>query len=309
MKMIDILNRHNIDINSLSSKLPSQQNSKESLDYIEKSFTFLSKELTYIANSLVGTKIEKGHFKLKIQNFTNKIIIQINTIFLLYSINQVEDEENLKIDFQTIHIVIRSIIETVLMFSYIYIIPKSEDKQYFHHLVWEFTDLQNLVNDKSFSDENSNIKAIELVINERYEDLRNELESNKYFIQLNKKLKYKILKQSQCRYDKSWSDLASDFGLERTKFNRVYSDLCSYSHSGNNSIITDYLPSNLKLAILGDSLFYLLIIFSMFIIKYCMVTKKANDELSKNEKLLNYLSNIVQSASEKNIIIKEKFIQ
>jgi len=307
-RMNDILNKYNIDLNSLNSGIPSEQKSKEFLDYIEQSFGFLSGEFTKIANSLVGIDIGKGNFKLKIQNFANKILLQFDTIFLLIQLNNKIDSDKSALDYQSIHIILRSIIEAILMFSYIYTSPKTEDEKYFRHLVWEFTDLQNIEKKKISHDDNSVAKAIELIINERYNNLYNEIQSNRYFINLSKRFKDKIIKYSQSRYDKNWSDIAVDFGLEKTRFDNVYSELCSYSHSGNNSIISNLIPFNLKVALLSHNLFYTLIIFSMFIIDYCYVTDKANEELSNNEKLIDRLRAIIYTAWYEKIIIKEVFL-
>jgi hypothetical protein len=271
------------------------------------SVNFFIDHFVIITNALVGKKATKGSFKLKIQLFAGKIVLMLSTIMHL-----TKGTPHLKkepIDDYSIYTLIRAFIETYLTFENIYVIPKTDEEKEFRHLVWDLTDTQRLISSNKFYSKESPLSSlIKAKILKRYKRLRKELESNKHFIKLSQKDKDKIILKSDARFDTNWQKIAVESGIESQFFRGMYSDLCSYAHSGCNAIIKSLSPNELQIKILEFYLSYIVLFFAMFIIDYCMLTDEANEALEKDKELVAALSMFVQSSSKNNIIVKDRFV-
>jgi hypothetical protein len=216
MNFIEKLKEVGIDTNLIEevyeNDIPTDEKINDNLDTIKEICIYLLEEFENLAKANTGYVLGDDKFLNVIQNFANKIIRQTNSVFyLLHSGEFIPDTLN-EIDCQSISILIRSLIETVLMFCYIYVIPETMEHKKFKYLVWEFTELQeNIRRDKEISTKEDIFTKF---YNERYEYLKNELLNDTHFKTLKKEYKDKILKRNQARYDCSWSDIAKKLGID-----------------------------------------------------------------------------------------------
>lgn len=294
MNFLDKLKEAGIDTNLIEqvylNDIPTDDQINDNLDNLKEICIYLLEEFENLAKANTGSVLGDDKFLNVIQNFANKIIRQTNSVFyLLHSEEFIPDTLN-EIDCQSISILIRSLIETVLMFCYIYVIPETMEHKKFKYLVWEFTELQeNIRRDKEISTKEDIFTKF---YNERYEYLKNELLNDTHFKTLKKEYKDKILKCNQARYDCSWSDIAKKLGIDIKYFNIEYSTLCSHSHSGNFSIITDVIPVNVKIDLLLEHLRYFIKLLALFIFGYSQVTEITKLQLKNNLKLVQTINRL-----------------
>lgn len=135
-------------------------------------------------------------------------------------------------DHASINVLARVAFETYFTFFFIYCDGGcSLEEHRFRHLLWKLSaplDRQefNLVSEAAIQKLALDKQAIERMLA--------ELESNKVFLALEKKLRKKAI-NGEWRLNRSWADLAETAGFDKQTFRTVYSYLCSYAHAGGLS--------------------------------------------------------------------------
>jgi hypothetical protein len=142
---------------------------------------------------------------------------------------QFEDHEP-TIDFASISILARSVLETYLTLHYLFVSPVDEDERQFKLHAWYLGGLDRIKYKPAFSD---NLKKYEEEMT-RAMELREAIKQTGYFQRLNEQGKKGVLK-GNWRIG-AWVDLAKKAGFDEGYFRKQYLFLSAYVHSNNLSV-------------------------------------------------------------------------
>jgi hypothetical protein len=205
-------------------------------DLVHSQLLTLIDHFILVANSIKGLTLQSSVPKRFVEPLAKKTISHIISSLSLFEGTKFRLSDNTYIqtvDFSSIAVLTRAALETYLTFNYIFVSPKENMDKEFRYYCW---DLAGIIEREEFPtlDEQSNkVKRNEKVIKEQ---IKKELESNKYYQKLSKSEK-RFLEKGNWRLGKSWNDLALLAGFNKNYFKYLYSYLCSYSHSGRLSIL------------------------------------------------------------------------
>lgn len=183
-------------------------------------------------------------------------------------------EINLRIfDLATLNVIARAIIENFLVFYYVFIEPQNKEEEDFRYMTYH---LSGLIERQNYPIESPQGKII--LSNEKkvIDSIISKLEKNKYFLEMKKEDKNKLLNWGEWRF-KGWSNIALSAGLNESNSKAFYKLLCGYSHSGSLSLqqIHQTVSKQDKIKLFNGTLSLLKIAIANMIISYCHYFPKA----------------------------------
>jgi len=250
---------------------------------MDKEFLILQKILLSIIQANKGVPALNDDRVIDAESLAVKLFEHSASISYLYSDTFISEISLRIFDLATLNVVSRAILENFLVFYYLFVDPKNMEEEDFRYFSYR---LSGLIERKNYPIESPQGKII--LENEKkiIDRLLNQLEKNKYYIELSRENKRRLLEWGEWRI-KGWSQIALSAGLNHSNSNAFYKFLCGYSHSGSLSLQQNHqtVRKEEKIKLFDGTLSLLKIAISNMIISYCTYFPKA---------LKHYLENIDQ---------------
>jgi len=200
-----------------------------------KALNRLVEILTFSVEDFMGSAIAKSnHYALMIGK---KILDHCISVLNLSNKQTYYFSNNTRIefiDFPTIAVITRSIVESYLAFNHIFINSNSEEEAKFKWLVYDLAGYFERQSFKATIEEHIKIKEEEV---KSIQILREQIKDNPFFTSFSEKQQKQLLQKENWKLFNSWGDLAVKAGYDSEAFNQTYKYLCSYVHSGRLSIL------------------------------------------------------------------------
>ncbi|WP_294312661.1 DUF5677 domain-containing protein [uncultured Chryseobacterium sp.] len=215
----------------------------DNIDYLINNMKSTSRAFLQIINSLY-----KGEPKLKdrevfIESLNMRILIAMNSIIKLtegiYLETNTQKSTIRIIDFPSINILARSIIESFLTLEYLFYNDLKEDEKEFRFLVWRVSGYKSRQNFFQENDRKKIKKDIDKKLNSELEEIEKlllEIEKSPYYNKLNKQKLWKLDNYGIPRLN-SWSTLLELSMLQTQMFQQSYKLYSNYAHSEFISLI------------------------------------------------------------------------
>ncbi len=183
-------------------------------------------------------------------------------------------------DYSSANIVVRSALEAYLTFFDIFVRPDDYERDFLLK-VWDMNDFKGRLKITASSKEGK--EKIESIINQ-VNVLQKNLESDQYFLRLNKNQKKKAVK-GDWRLGRTWLELANSAGFSEKLFYGAYGMLSSEAHSGKTSInkLQSTLSQESQMAQLALPLKYGLIVMSQLIFNYAKLYPEGSFEFDSEK--------------------------
>ncbi|TVL99889.1 MAG: hypothetical protein CV087_16200 [Candidatus Brocadia sp. WS118] len=193
----------------------------------------------------------------------------------------------------SINVLGRAALESFLVFHYVFIEPRSDDEKDFRYYLWlhaSYLDRQKFLTrsedgKKQLNDEKKIIDA-----------LKEKINNNSVFKQLDEKKKKKLVEKGQWRLQ-SWTDIGMSAGLSEILAKQFYSFLCIYAHSGCQSAqqVGNAETAETQKDLCVATMKLIMIVMANMIKVYCQMFVKPKDVRQKDEdakKLIDQWVNI-----------------
>ncbi len=182
-------------------------------------------------------------------------------------------------DASTINVTTRAALESLLVFAYLFELPKSEEEGEFNFYSWAISDLmiRQHVKPKNAKEENTLRDDKEKIL-----EFTTKLKKNPYFLNLKTADQKRILKGD--RRIEGWIKIGKSMGFDSRIIEWTYTYLCSYSHSGYLSILQlqTAIREGHKSPPLNAIVATIRIILANMIDLYCIKFPFAKEELYKD---------------------------
>lgn len=274
------------------------------LDFLKKNMGQLDENKTHLVDliqlnnelieSLANAKIQVPEWKSYLSSLINKIIITSFSTVELTKGKDINDSKNEYsahiIDYSSIFILTRAIIENYLTLNYIYFNSLPEDEKHFRFLLWE---VSGLVSRQQYEPKNKQFKAQRVKEKRIIDDIKRDIKLLPEFKRL-RQAHIKKLEQYGLPRIESWHKLLEVSDLNNI-FASSYSLFSSYAHSEFISILQlkkTSLNSNNKIVQDHVTLCIMIIkVVNCLVIKHLMVNFKTA-EIIYNTKSENLKSSI-----------------
>lgn len=183
-------------------------------------------------------------------------------------------------DSGSINVLGRAALESFLVFHYVFVEPQSDDEKDFRYYLWlhaSYIDRQKFPyrseeGKKQLTDEKNIIDA-----------LKEKIDNNNMFKQLDEKKKKKLLK-GEWRLQ-SWTDTGTSAGLSKILAKQFYGHLCAYAHSACQSAqqIGNAETADTQKALCVATIKLIMIAMATMIQAYCQMFVKSKDIIQKDE--------------------------
>ncbi|NTW33501.1 MAG: hypothetical protein HGB12_12915 [Bacteroidetes bacterium] len=226
-----------IDINKIHQQF--RKHYSENLEENVSALKNISQALGDIIDSLAEAKIEVPSWKYHLQTLISKILFTSNSIiklcdgYELQSLNQPEMKVNI-VDYQSIFILCRALIENYVTLCYIYNNNLAEEEKLFRYKIWAVSGLITRQNFNVAKSKTNQVKKEEEAI--LIEKILTEIKQTKEFISLDKNKLRKLRTFGLPRIE-SWQNLIDESNLNPKLFKSIYSYFSNYSHSEYISIL------------------------------------------------------------------------
>jgi len=138
------------------------------------------------------------------------------------------------VDFPSIAVLTRSILESYLAFNHVYINTGSKEETDFKWLAY---DLAGFYERQSFKATTSLSIEIKKEETETIEVMKKKMAKSPYFSTFSPKQQKQLLEKENWKLFQHWGDLARSAGYDPDDFNQTYKYLCSYVHSGRLCVL------------------------------------------------------------------------
>ena len=139
------------------------------------------------------------------------------------------------IDISSVKVVLRSQLETFLMYYHIYVNPKSDDEKQLRYHAWIYSALlqrQNFPTTTEFGKQQKEKDLIEI------ENIKIEIQKLSSFSNLSVKQQKALLKTGSGKLFNHWAEILKETGFsDKHAFSTIYNYLSMYSHSEGVSVI------------------------------------------------------------------------
>ncbi len=150
------------------------------------------------------------------------------------------------VDISSIKVLTRALLESTLVFYYLFITSKNNDEKQLRYFKWQLTDLlqrQSLMGKMKYSDDK--IENVRKSDEENIKIIRSKIRQNEWFKSLKPKQQDDVIEGyhewrlplKDKGYPPSWIKLGRDAGLNNHYAEVFYSLLSDYAHSGSLSIL------------------------------------------------------------------------
>lgn len=193
----------------------------------------------------------------------------------------------LKIDFfdvGSINVIGRAILESFLVFHYIFIDSENIDQQTFRYQCWQYYDLME---QQSFPVQSPQGMQKMASIRNMIDELKTKIESNLNYNSLTQKQKNKLIAGKNWRF-KGWKEIALSAGLSNVHADSFYAYLCSYAHAGSLSVLQQRqaFSANDQQSLVGATMGMAMISLAYMAKDYCLYFPKSNNVLNANEEYM-----------------------
>lgn len=185
----------------------------------------------------------------------------------------------LHLDHSSMKVIARAALETYWIFAFIFCSSPVELRHY-RHSVWKLAGFLDRQKHPAQQPEHRKKQAEEASV---IDELISEIRQLGPFLSLTEKQRKQVLK-GDWRHPKGWQEVAVEAGFSLAYYERVYSYLCSYSHSSYLSVLQmSQARDTESQAQLGNTILDICT-FTMarFVPSYCSLFSKARDVLSAN---------------------------
>ena len=182
----------------------------------------------------------------------------------------------------SINVIGRAILESFLVFHYIFIDSKNDEEQTFRYLCWLYHDLVERQGFPARSPQGKEkLKSEEKVIKQ----ISTKIEVSPCFEMLSTKQKRNLLNGKYWR-SKGWKSIALSAGLSEVHADDFYAYLCSYAHAGSLSILQIRQAENVihQRGLVGATMGIAMICMAYMAKGYCAYFPKSNDSLQASER-------------------------
>lgn len=250
-------------------------------DYIK-----LLKTLIKVAEANKGVPLGEDNLFLDAEGLCKKFMGHAASALCLFGSTtlpcvKVTDKGISFFDSGSINVLGRAALEAFLVFHYVFVEPQSDDEKDFRYYLWlhaSYIDRQKFPTrsedgKKQLNDEKKIIDA-----------LKEKINNNSVFKQLDEKKKKKLLEKGQWRLQ-SWTDIGLSAGLSKILAKHFYSYLCIYAHSGCQSAqqVGNAETAEIQKALCFATMKLIMIAMANMIKIYCQMFVKSNDVLQKDE--------------------------
>jgi len=229
-----------------------------------------------IAEAGKKTKAGRHNRLLDAEGLGFKFFAHSASILYLFRSTNIPDSTITKISFfdaGSINVLGRTAIESFLVFNYVFVNNDDTAQEDFNYLSWVLGGLIERQNLPISSPQGKEIIEHELTI---INNVKKELESNKYFQALTSKQQNQLFNNGKWRL-KSWTQIGLESGLSDSYAKVFYSYLCGYAHASNLSVLQlrEARDKKSQIVLCNATIGYLLIAMSKFIIAYTKVFPKS----------------------------------
>lgn len=198
-------------------------------------------------------------------------------------------------DSGSINVLGRAALETFLVFHYVFIEHRSDDEKDFRYYLWLHASYLDRQNFPSISEEGKKQHTDEKKI---IDALKEKINNNSVFKQLDKEKKEKLLKKMEKGKDawrlqwqkgqwapKSWTNIGVSAGLSEILAKHFYSYLCIYAHSGCQSVqqVGNAETAETQKGLCVATMKLIMIAMANMIKAYCQMFEKSRDVIQKDE--------------------------
>lgn len=227
----------NIEFEKISKEI--SNHFEGTLEENQSSLAELVNILGDIVECLGDAKIQVPSWKYHLQTLVNKMIFTSNSIIKLSHGSELQSFSHPSlnvpiIDFSTIYILTRVLIENYVTFCYIYNNNLPEEEKIFRYKLWQVSGLktrQNFDTSNGYFDEEK-LKSEAVIMTQ----ILSEIEAMPEYNNLKKEQLKKLKDYGLPRKD-SWGKLISESNLREPIFSNLYGFLCGYAHSEYISIM------------------------------------------------------------------------
>jgi len=254
-----------------------------SKDYlnVEKDYPELLAHLMNIIISVEGQKAEEK-YKLYAHGLAIKILRHCIEILNLYNVSEIifESKTSYKfIDFSTINVLTRVVLEAFSTLYFVYCDDKDEIE--FRYLVWQ---LGGYIERQGYSSEMEESKKKLEEEAKKIIEIKEKIQSNISFSKLPKALQNRAL-NGDWKLGIKIPELVEKSGFNKEYVGKNYSFLCSYSHNSWSSVMQVYEGKSLKIQ---KDLSYPILQFSLMILAntiywYSSLNKKSLETFEKDK--------------------------
>lgn len=211
-------------------------------------------------------------------------------------VTNVNDVEYHVLDFPSMGALSRSLLESYLLFNYIFIKKKENEDKNFYHEIWRLGGLLDRQQFIATSQEAIDTRIREL---SDIESIREYIKKHKIYTILTKTEKSQALK-GKWRTGKHWVDIAEETGIHNQLFKMLYSYLSAHVHSGYLSVlqISQAFTKEIQERLSVIYIHICLIVGSHFVISYCNLFSDVKLYLNKNKDDLEFIERTYVTSSQ-----------
>lgn len=183
--------------------------------------------------------------------------------------------------FGSINVLGRATLESFLVFHYVFIEPRSDDEKDLRYYLWL---LASCLDRQKFPTPSEDGKKQLNNEKKTIDALKEKINNNSVFKQLDEKKKKKLLEKGQWRLQ-SWTDIGLSAGLSEILAKHFYSFLCIYAHSGCQSAqqVGNAETEETQKAFCVATMKLIMIAMANMIKAYCQVFEKSKEVIQKDE--------------------------
>lgn len=186
------------------------------------------------------------------------------------------------LDISSINVLVRSTLESALVFHHLFVSPHSADQAEFRHLTWVLADTLERLEFPATLPESLETQRDE---REQADAITACIKASGEFQKLTAKQQKAIMNDG--RWSPGWATIARAAGLSELHATNVHGLLCSYSHSGSLSVLQVRTPKTHEEqeSLLSASLQLVSVALALMTSAYCSVIPKGAEALHQHPAL------------------------
>ena len=181
----------------------------------------------------------------------------------------------------SINVLVRAMLESFLVFYYVFVDPENKDEESFRYHCWLYKDLMERQKFPVRSPEGKKrLKAEETVVS----DIKGKIQASTSYANLTLKQKQSLIEGYEWRF-KGWKKIALSTGLSEVHSDAFYTYLCSYAHAGSLSVLQmrQCETASHQQELVGATMGLAMICIAYMTKDYCTYFPKSCSVLEKDE--------------------------
>ena len=181
----------------------------------------------------------------------------------------------------SINVLGRAMLESFLVFYYIFVDPETTEEETFRYHSWLYKDLMERQEFPARSPKGKEILETEKTA---ISGLRDKIEGSNFYANLTSKQKQNLIEGRDWRV-KGWKKIARSAGLSEVHSSAFYTYLCSYAHAGSLSVLQmrQCETAAHQQGLVGATMGLAMICIAYMAKAYCTYFPNSNSALEKNE--------------------------